>query len=713
MSDESKQVAELRAENQRLRDQLADLERYAEPGRLLVEILRSIDQHVRLPLFWKDDQSFYRWVNETFARSLGRPREEVIGRDDRGLRPTDQAQAWLEEDRRVLRTGQPSSVTVRQELPDGRSTIEIFRLPVVDPSGRTVGLVGVGRDVTVQADVLANLEQDSLMLEVLMDALPDSIYFKDAESRFVRVNRSTVTKFGLVDRSQIVGRTDFDFFQAEHAQEAFDDERLIMETGQPIVAKEEKETWPNGGESWVSTTKVPVRNAEGRVIGTFGVTRDVTIRKRAQMALESSERRYRELVENANDIIYTHDLRGRIISINRAAEIASGYQRKEATQLSVQDLVAPDHLSYVLEMTRKKLAGIPTTTYELDIVGKDGRRIPIEVSTQVLHEDGRAVAIQGIGRDITERKRASQALQQQAQLLAEQARQLELRNDEISKAYRELQEAESQLIHSEKMAAVGQLVAGLAHEINNPAAFVLTNLTTISQDIDDVLEFARACEEAARQEDSASGRVQVIAQARERLAVDEGASEVRLLLDSCRAGMHRIRDLVANLRSYSRIDTRGSFDIVDLAQGVDATLVLLRPIVSKEIEFVIQPFEIPAVECNLGQINQVFMNLIVNAADALGSRGRIDISAERAADGVVVHVRDNGPGIDPEVQKRIFDPFFTTKDVGKGTGLGLSICQKIVDGHGGRLTCESTLGEGTCFSIWLPLRQQTIDQTAE
>jgi PAS domain S-box-containing protein len=692
-----------RAEIEQLRARVAELEREIDDGKLLRQTLESIDSHLRLPMFWKDDDTRYRWVNRTFAAAIHRPKEEIVGRRDEDFRTFDQARAWWEEDQRVLRTGQPSSVSARPD--QSTATIEIFRIPVHGQSGETVGIIGVERDVTLQANVMANLEQDRLLLEVLMDTLPDSIYFKDAQSKFVRVNRSTVLKFGLTDRSQIVGRTDFDFFNPEHAREAFDDERLIMETGQPIVAKEEKETWPNGGESWVSTTKVPVRDTEGRVIGTFGVTRDVTNRKRAQMALEASERRYRELIENANDIIYIHDLTGRILSINRAAERASGYLRSEATQLSVQDLVASDHLSYVLDMTRKKLAGLPTTTYELDIVGKNGQRIPIEVSTQVLHEEGRPVAIQGIGRDITERKRASQALQQQAQLLAEQARQLELRNEEISKAYRELQEAESQLIHSEKMAAIGQLVAGLAHEINNPAAFVLTNLTTISRDIDDILQFASICQKATEELAESKEQSSRIARARADLSIDEACQEVGMLLESCRSGMHRVRDLVANLRSYSRIDTRGSFEIADLFQGVQATLVLLRPVLPKDIEIDLAPFDIPAVECNLGQINQVFMNLIVNAADAIGTHGIIQIRSQRVDDGVVVRVRDNGQGIEPDVLKRIFDPFFTTKEVGKGTGLGLSICQRIVDGHGGRLTVESSRSQGTEFAVWLPLRQ--------
>lgn len=570
------------------------------------------------------------------------------------------------------------------------------------------------REVARQASILAELEQDRLLLQVLMDTIPDSVYFKDLQSRFVRVNRSTLAKFGVQTPEELVGRTDFDFFSAEHAGEAYADERRILETGRAIIGKEEKETWPDGTVSWVSTTKVPVRNSDGTLVGTFGLTRDITIRKRAQIALEASERRYRELVENANDIIYTHDLEGRILSINKAAELVSGYTRDEAKNFNVGDLVAPGHLKHAMEMIRRKVQGIPTTTYEIDMVGKDGRLIPLEVSTQVLFEEGRAIAIQGIGRDITDRKRANEALRQQAHLLAEQTVALEDRNRELSKALRDLQDAEAQLIHSEKIAAIGQLVAGLAHEINNPAAFVLTNLTTVAQDIEDLLSYLKSCESIiAPAENVEESLKQQISQARESHGVDEALREIPALLESCRSGMHRIRDLVTSLRSYSRIDVRGTLDMASLLEGIEATLVLVRPMIPKGVVVEIDCKENPVVECNLGQVNQVIMNLLVNAVHAVGAHGRIVVTIERKEDGVQVRVADDGPGIPPAIRKKVFDPFFTTKDVGQGTGLGLSICQRIVDSHRGRIELETEEGKGTEFRVWLPGRQVAAGQSAE
>lgn len=665
-------------------------------------ILRTLEYQLHLPLFWKNRELVYQWANFAYAETIGRRVDEVLGRRDDELLPADVARLRRADDEEVLRTVRVQSVRFQRETGGVVHYRELFRIPVLDPSGAPVGLLGVERDVTTQAAALADLELSRLLLEVLMNTLPDSIYFKDTQSRFLKTNQATAVKFGFRDPSEVIGKSDFDLFSREHAEEAYVDEQSIIETHVPLIAKEEKETWPDGGVSWVSTTKVPVVGEDGKVLGTFGITRDITLRKKAQLALEESERKYRELIENANDIIYTHDVHGRMLSFNKAAERATGYRLEEATKLRVQDLVAPEHLALATEMTRRKLEGVPTTTYEIDIVSKEGVRIPLEVSTRVLFESGQAVAIQGIARDITERRRAQESLQSQARLLSEQARRLESQNDELAKAYRNLQEAELQLIHSEKMAAIGQLVAGLAHEINNPAAFVLTNLTTIERDVTDLVEYIHACETILAQ---VPGLEAPLDELRKKTAVTEAVDEVGRLLSSARTGMHRIRDLVANLRSYSHVDTRDTLEIADLAHGIDATLVLLRPMVPRGVSIDVHWADVPAIECNVGPINQVFMNLIMNAVQAVGPAGRVWVETKRDRDGVVVEVRDDGPGVPEPIRRRIFDPFFTTKEVGKGTGLGLTICQRIVDAHHGRIDVESTPGEGATFRVWLPLRQ--------
>lgn len=673
-------------------------------SRILDALLRALDDPLRLPLFWKDGALRYLWASAAYAERLGRTPEQILLRTDDDLFPAEVASLRRADDQEALAKNQRTTATILRSRGGRVGVCELLRIPYVDDDGRPVGLLGVERDLDAPAADAANAELNRLLLDALMDALPDSVYFKDLESRFVRVNRATAVKFGLRDPAELVGKSDFDLFSRQHAQEAYDDEREIVRSRVPVVGKEEMETWPDGRVSWVSTTKVPVVDADGRVLGAFGITRDVTLRKQAQLALEKSERRYRELVENANDLIYTHDVDGNILSFNKAAERATGYAQEEARSLHVRDLVAPEHRDLAMEMTRRKLEGAPTTTYELEIVGKTGRRVPLEVSTRILYEEGRPVAVQGIARDVAERKRAQAALEAQAKRLADQSRQLEQRNAELSAAYRDLQEAEAQLIHSEKMAAIGQLVAGLAHEINNPAAFVLSNLTAVERNVEDLLAFARACEpllDAARTVDpQAADRAERV---RDERGVFEAVEEMRPLLDSMRGGMHRIRDIVASLRSYSRNDVRGDAEFADLLEAIEATLVLLRPATPKEVVVELHRAEIPSVECNLGQVNQVFMNLIVNAIQAVGERGRVDVFVERSGDGVLVRVKDDGPGVPDHLRTRIFDPFFTTKEVGRGTGLGLAICRRIVDGHEGRIEVDSNPGAGAEFRVWLPL----------
>jgi PAS domain S-box-containing protein len=679
--------------------------------RFLEASLRALDDPLRAALFWKDVSLRYVWASAAYAERLGRAPPQVVSRTDEDLFPAEVARLRRADDEEALAKNRRTTVTFHRTRGGGVGVFELLRIPIVDESSRPIGLLGIERDVAAQAAEVADGELNRLLLDVLMDALPDSVYFKDLQSRFLRANRATAVKFGLRDPAELVGKTDFDLFSRPHAQEAYDDEKEIVRRRIAVIGKEEKETWPDGRVSWVSTTKVPVVDADGRILGTFGITRDVTVRKQAQLALEKSERRYRELVENANDLIYTHDVDGNILSFNKAAERTTGYAQEEARNLHVRDLVAPEHRGFAMEMTRRKLEGAPTTTYELEIVSKDGRRVPLEVSTRILYEEGRPVAVQGIARDVAERKRAQAALERQADRLAEQARELEQRNAELSEAYRTLQEAELQLIQSEKMAAIGQLVAGLAHEINNPAAFVLSNLTAVERNVEDLLAFARACEplvDAVRSVDPAlADEVQRV---RSESGVMEAAEEMRPLLDSMRGGMLRIRDIVASLRSYSRNDVRGEFEFADLLDGMEATLVLLRPSTPKDVVVELHRTAIPTVECNLGQVNQVFMNLIVNAIQAVGERGRVDVFLERSGDGVLVRVKDDGPGVAADLRSRIFDPFFTTKEVGRGTGLGLTICRRIVDGHQGRIEVESTPGAGAEFRVWLPLRQRNVER---
>jgi len=253
---------------------------------------------------------------------------------------------------------------------------------------------------------------------------------------------------------------------------------------------------------------------------------------------------------------------------------------------------------------------------------------------------------------------------------------LEARVDERT---RELREIQAQLVQSEKMRSLGQLVAGVAHELNNPIGFVHANLQLLEEYVGRLTRPGLGSEE--------------------RVKVREA---IRKLLSRSREGTERVKQIVQDLRTFSRTD-HAELQEVSLNEEIDRTLALMEPRLKGGVEIVRDYGELPLVRCYAGQLNQVFMNLLMNACDAMEGRGRIRIATRAEGDHVLLDFEDDGPGISADVASRIFEPFFTTKPVGQGTGLGLSLSHGIVERHGGSMSVHSELGHGTCFSIRLPL----------
>jgi signal transduction histidine kinase len=264
-------------------------------------------------------------------------------------------------------------------------------------------------------------------------------------------------------------------------------------------------------------------------------------------------------------------------------------------------------------------------------------------------------------------------------IIRERTAQLESANQELGATLRELQAAESQLVHSEKMASLGRLVAGVAHEINNPVSFIANSVSPLKKRL---AKAAEAPPEAAA-----------------RLLAEAGE-----IVDILATGAARAAAIVKDLRSFSRLD-EATRKAVDLHEGLEVSLRLLEHRWRGHITVARDYGTLPPVDCDPGQINQVFVNILANACDALGDRGTLALRTRADGDTVRVEIRDDGPGIPPDVRARIFDPFFTTKDVGAGTGLGLSISHGIIAAHGGRIEVESAPGQGATFTIVLPASQ--------
>lgn len=301
------------------------------------------------------------------------------------------------------------------------------------------------------------------------------------------------------------------------------------------------------------------------------------------------------------------------------------------------------------------------------------------------------LANQRMEADIDERNRAQALLKRQY--------------EELEKLNRELKETQVQLLHADKMASIGQLAAGVAHEINNPIGFVQSNLGSLEYYINDLLRMLAAYEDCEASLPENSEKSAELGALRARLDLPFIKDDIPELIRESREGITRVRKIVQNLKDFSRQDSASDWQLADLREGLDSTLNIVNNEIKYRADVVREYGDMPKIECLPSQLNQVFMNLLVNAAHAIeGPRGTITVRTGATGDEVWVEVEDTGHGIPEDVRGRIFDPFFTTKAVGKGTGLGLSLAYGIVKKHAGRIDVMSEPGKGTVFRVTLPVK---------
>ncbi|MFN4341052.1 MAG: PAS domain-containing protein [Azonexus sp.] len=362
-----------------------------------------------------------------------------------------------------------------------------------------------------------------------------------------------------------------------------------------------------------------------------------------------------------------------------------------AGQPPFSDMVHPDDLARVVdEVARYTAEGRNDYLQEYRLLTGDGRFIWVSDRTQVgRNASGEVEFYDGVLTDITERRAQTEEL---TAMLAAQ-RQLNKR----------LEEAHNQLLQSEKMASIGQLAAGIAHELNNPIGFVHSNLGTLESYLRDVMEIIDAYDQSLSGEGDLAARQAAIARLREERDFDYLRHDIVQLLSESKDGLTRVRKIVQDLKTFSHVSEQ-EWQWADLHQGLDSTLNIVWNELKYKCQVVKEYGDLPPVYCLISQLNQVFMNLLVNASHAIESKGTITIRTRREGnDAVCIEIADTGKGIAPEHLTRIFEPFFTTKPVGKGTGLGLSLSYGIINRHHGRIEVESELGVGTTFRVILPI----------
>jgi PAS domain S-box-containing protein len=510
------------------------------------------------------------------------------------------------------------------------------------------------------------LAQEKNMMQALLESVPERIYFKDRQSRFIRVNPAMLALFKLERPEDMVGKTDFDFFLREHAEQALADEQEILRTGKPIDAKVEKEILPGGRVGWALTTKLPLKDRNGRIIGTMGMSRDVTRLKQIEDELAAERNMLRSVIENIPDPIFVKDAQGHYILDNEAhyRSLRASSRDQIIGRTSFDFFPEEEAAAFKKDDDRIVATGQAMENHEECVLDASGKRRWILTTKAPIFnpETGTVERLVCIRRDITQTKEAEENLK------AANA-ELSMALSNLKEASEELRAIQLQLIEAEKMKSIGRLAAGVAHEVKNPLAIITMGVDYI---------------------ESREG----------------GNNDILEILREMRSAVHRADNVIRGLLDFSAPRQLELAD-ADLTEIVSHALLLVRGEMSGQeysVETDFQP-NLPSLQLDRMKIEQVFVNLFTNAIHAMPEGGALTVrvrarqltgmgsnlarsesEAFHAGDRVVVaEIEDTGTGIPEAKLGKIFDPFYTTKPTGKGTGLGLTVTRTIVELHGGTI----------------------------
>jgi len=636
------------------------------------DLLRTLLDQSPDDIYFKDTQSRFLKASKAMSRRFGLASPDAMtGKTDFDFFTEEHARPAFEDEQEVIRTGVPIIGKVEQEVwQDGRETWCLTtKMPFRDKDGKIIGTFGVSKDITALKKIESALAYERDLFQMLMDQSPDSIYFKDLQSRFVRFSHAKVKKGFAAELARhtavhpdetekkrpahlasedrfseyLVGKTDFDLFSEAHARPAFEDEQEIIRTGVPVAGKVEKEVWLDGQETWVLTSKMPFRDKDGQIVGTFGISQDITAMKLAEEQLRQLSR----AVEQSPASIIITNPAGNITYVNPKFTAVTGYTFAEALGKNPRILKSGETPAAAYEQLWQTITSGKEWHGEFHNKRKNGELYWESASiSPIFNSAGQITHFLAVKEDNTERKRM-----------------------------------EEQLFQAQKMETVGKLAGGVAHEFNSILTAIIGQSELLIEDLP----------------------------AGDPLA--QNAAEIRQAAD-------RAATLTRQLLAYGRKQflRPEALDLNHVLASMDGMLRHLMGGETVEVR-IIPTGGLHLVKVDAGQIEQVIMNLALNARAAMPNGGKLTMETAnvtfdaesvgrypelKPGDYALLTITDTGTGMIPEVKARAFEPFFTTKDVGNGPGLGLATCYGIIKQSGGHISVYSEPGRGTTFKIYLP-----------
>ena len=550
----------------------------------------------------------------------------------------------------------------------------VIKSELTSPSLQRVMRHAVEREKIEQA-----LGRKTEFLQAMLISSPDRIYFKDANSRFLQVNQALAAFFGLKDPDDVIGKSDFDFFAPERARQKAEDERRVMETGRPIIDKIEREELPDGFHLWLLTTKMPLRDRHGKIVGTFGASRDITLIKEMEETIERERNLLRSVIDNVPDYIHAKDTLGRYI-LNNMAHV---HHLNESSPSALLGKTVFDYFpnalaeQYFADDMLVLASGEPIIGKVEPTVDADGSKRWISTTKVPIYGQQREMmGVATIARDVTEAQIAREQLEQvNADLFRSR--------EELLQAMEQLRTVQLELIEAEKMKLVGRLAAGVAHEVKNPLAIIRMGADYMArQQFDD--------------------------------------KNMPIIIQEIRDAVERADNVVRGLLDFSA-PKRLQLEPSDLNALVRHALLLIRGELAGNKFIVTECLDpnLPLVRMDAMKFEQVLVNVFTNAVHAMEGGGELTIRTSahqitgvgenigelgtfRPGDRVaVVEVLDTGHGVPEAELGKVFEPFFTKKPTGKGTGLGLTVTKSIIDLHAGAIDIRNRPEGGACVTIQL------------